>query len=72
MKVKYILVEVSKFQVDFKIVSDISDFSSDLKLRNHGVINSDSYCMHGHYMYFQVKMSHFSQWRHFSHYVMMT
>ena len=30
MKVKYILVEVSKFQVDFKILSVISDFSSKI------------------------------------------
>ena len=30
MKVKYILVEVSKFQVDFKILSDIFDFSSKI------------------------------------------
>ena len=30
MKVKYILVEVSKFQVDFKILSGILDFSSKI------------------------------------------
>ena len=30
MKVKYILVEVSKFQVNFKILSDISDFPSKI------------------------------------------